>query len=195
MSILEFKSNFLGGGARANQFKVELTFPGFVSGGTDAGRKAQFLCHGASLPGSHLGIAPVMYRGREVKLPGERTFTNWQISVLNDTDFGIRNAFESWSNTINNVKNNTGITNPMAVTTNMSVHQLDRNGVILKSYTIADCWPVSVGDINLQFSENDRIEEFTVEIAYSFWETTNAPTGISASVGINTPIGGIGVSI
>lgn len=195
MSILEFKSNFLGGGARANQFKVELTFPGFVSGGNDAGRKAQFLCHAASLPGSHLGIAPVMYRGREVKLPGERVFQNWTINVLNDTDFGIRNAFEKWSNTINNVKNNTGITNPLIVTSNMSVHQLDRNGVTLKSYTFADCWPVNVGEINLSFSENDRIEEFTVELAYAFWETTDVPVGISASVGINTPIGGIGISV
>jgi hypothetical protein len=67
--------------------------------------------------------------------------------------------------------------------------------VTLKSYTFADCWPVNVGEINLAFGENDRIEEFTVELAYAFWETTDVPVGVSASVGINTPIGGIGVSI
>lgn len=195
MSVLIFKNNLLGGGARPNQFRVELAFPGFVTGGNDAGRKAQFLCNAASLPGSQIGIARTFYRGREVKIAGERTFNDWSITVVNDTDFAIRDAFEKWMAAINNVKENTGLTNPNLYTANMSVHQLDRNGVTLKSYTFADAWPYQLSDQQLQFSANDQLEEFQVTFAYSFWETSTTPTGVSASVGINTPIGSIGVSL
>jgi len=195
MSILDFKSNLLGGGARANQFRVELTFPSFVQGGTAAARKAQFLVTAASLPGSQIGIASVFYRGREVKLPGERSFSNWSIQILNDTMFDIHDAFEQWMNTINDVKENTGLTNPQSYTANAIVNQLDRNGAVVKTYTFADVWPVSVGEIGLDFGNNDQIESFGVELAYSFWETSSNPTSVSASIGINTPIGGAGIRL
>ena len=168
MSILDFKNNLTGGGARANQFRVDLTFPAIAQAG-DAGRRAQFLCNAASLPGSTLGIAPVFYRGREVKLPGERTFQNWQITVINDTDFMIRDAFEGWMNMINDVQENSGITDPTVISAQMFVTQLDRNNDELKKYTFVDAWPVNLGDIQLNFSDNDKLEEFTVEFAYSFW--------------------------
>ncbi len=195
MSILDFKSALLGGGARANQFKAEIVFPSFVTGGAAAGSKAQFLCTAASLPGSSIGITPVFYRGREVKLPGERTFQNWQIQVINDTDFAIRDAFEQWMNTINDVKQNSGITNPLLVTSQMAVHQLDRNGSTLKTYSFVDVWPVNLSDIQLSFNSNDQLEEFTIELAYAYWETQKSSSSIGGTVGINTPFGGIGVSI
>lgn len=191
MSIIDFKAALLGGGARPNQFRAELTFPAFVSGGAAAGSKGQFLCTATSLPGSTIGIAPVFYRGREVKIPGERQFQNWQITVINDTDFAIRDAFESWMNSINDVKNNTGLTNPLAITTQMSVHQLDRNGTTIKSYTFTDVWPVNISEIQLAFNQNDQIEEFQVELAYGYWETVTTTAGVSATVGIATPFGGL----
>jgi hypothetical protein len=195
MSILEFKSSLLGGGARPNQFRVELNFPGFVTNSTQAGRKGQFLCSATVLPGSFVNVAPVFYRGREVKLAGERQFQNWTVTVINDTDFAIHSAFENWMKAINDPKENIGLTNPLLYTADMNVHQLDRNGGVIKSYKIADAWPTSITDIQLAFNQNDTVEEFQVELAYSFWETTNNPTAISATVGISTPIGGIGVSI
>jgi hypothetical protein len=195
MSILEFKSSLLGGGARPNQFRVELNFPGFVSGGGLAGRKGQFLCTATTLPGSMINVTPVFYRGREVKLAGERQFQNWGVRVINDTDFAIHKAFEDWMKQINDPKENIGLTNPLLYTADMNVHQLDRNGAVIKSYKIADAWPVSISDIELSYGTNDQIEEFQVELAYAFWETTNSATSISTTIGISTPIGGFGVSI
>ncbi len=195
MSILEFKASLLSGGARANQFRVTLNFPSFVSGGTSAAQKAQFLCEAASLPGQTVNITPVMYRGREVKLAGERRFDNWQITVINDNDFAIHNAFESWMNIINNRKENTGLTNPLAYTIDLQVEQLDRNGVSLKSYTFADSWPTAVSPIQLNFGDNDNVERFQVDIAYSWFDVTGNVTGISANVGISSPFGGAAVGI
>lgn len=195
MSILNFKSQLSGGGARANQFRVELSFPSVVAGTGDAARKAQFLCHSASLPGSSIGIAMANYRGREVPLAGERTFQPWTISVYNDNDFAIRDAFENWMGKINDVTENSGITNPMMYTSQMTVHQLDRNDVTVKSYTIFDAWPTNIGEIQLDFGQNTQIESFPITFVYTHWSTQTSVGGIGGSVGINTPVGGIGGAI
>lgn len=188
MSILNFKASLLGGGARANQFRVTLNFPTFVSDSASAATKAQFLCEATSLPGQNIGVATLMYRGREVKIAGERRFDNWQISVLNDTDFDIHNAFESWMQSINNKQENSGLTNPLLYTVNMNVEQLDRNGITLKKYTFQDAWPVSISPIQLNFGDNDNVERFTVEFAYGWFETESFKGG---QVHLSTPLGSI----
>lgn len=187
MSILNFKASLLGGGARANQFRVTLNFPTFVDGAS-AATKAQFLCEAASLPGQSIGVANVMYRGREVKLAGERRFDNWVITCINDTDFDIHNAMESWMQYINNKQENSGLTNPLLYTTNMNVEQLDRNGVTLKKYTFQDAWPVSISPIQLNFGENDQVEKFNVEFAYGWFETEAFKGG---AIHLSTPLGSI----
>lgn len=187
MSILNFKTSLLGGGARANQFRVTLNFPSFVNG-TSAANKAQFLCEAASLPGQTIGVAPLMYRGREVKLAGERRFDNWQITCINDTDFDIHNAFETWMQQINNKQENSGLTNPLLYTVNMNVEQLDRNGITLKKYTFQDAWPVAISPIQLNFGDNDNIERFQVELAYGWFETEAYSGG---QINLSTPLGSI----
>ena len=191
MSILDFKSALIGGGARGNQFRVELSFPSLVSGTGQAANKAQFLCTAASLPGSDIGVADVMYRGRNVPLAGERTFQPWTITIINDTDFAIRDAFEKWMQVINNVKSNQGVTNPLAYTAQLNVVQLDRNGSELKRYTFIDAWPNNLSDIQLAFGQNNAVEEFSVTLQYAYWETKTTNASVSASVSINTPFGGI----
>ena len=99
-NISDFKANLQGGGARANQFRVVLSFPSYVAGGIVVGQQAQFLCKSAQLPGSTVENVPVNYRGRVVNVAGERTFQPWSVTVLNDTNFSIRNALEQWQNGI-----------------------------------------------------------------------------------------------
>jgi len=174
-SILNFKASLLGGGARANQFRVTLNFPNFVSGGTAAANKAQFLVEAASLPGQNIGVATVMYRGRQVKLAGERTFDNWSVTVLNDTDFLIRNAMEQWQQAINNNLTNVGLTNPSDYQSRALVHQLARSGERIKSYTFEGLMPTQVSAIDLAFDANNVIEQFQVTFVYQFW--TSNTTG------------------
>ena len=182
MSIQSFKQSLTGGGARANQFRVQLDFPTGVIVFGNARRQAEFLCNATSLPGSTIGVAPTYFRGREVKLFGERTFANWSMTIINDTDFAIRNTFEDWMQQINDGENNTGNTNPNDFTATMRVTQLDRNApaggggtgndVGLKQYEFVSAWPVNISDIALSFADNDKLEEFTVELAYAYWKTT-----------------------
>jgi len=120
-----------------------------------------------------LGITSnVYYRGREVKLAGERQFQNWSVTVLNDTDFALHAAFNQWSQGINDVVYNTGITEPESYVSSMTVLHLDRNEQVIKQYTFSDCWPVNVSEIQLAYGQNDQVEEFQVDFAYSFWEAS-----------------------
>lgn len=186
MSINSFKSQLAGGGSRANQFRVILTFPNYVPTGPLATLKAGFLVTAAALPASTLGTTPVYYRGREVKYSGERRFAPWQVTVLNDTDFVIRNALEIWQQGISENATNKGRVVASQYQATAIVQQLDRNDNILKQYEFIDIYPSVIGDIPLDYSTNDVLETFPVTFDYSYWTadilSTVGAIGIGAGV-------------
>lgn len=160
-TIETFKQNLTNGGVRANQFRV------FLNLGEEGAQNSvtEFVIEAASLPGSYIDITPVMYRGREVKLAGERRFDNWQVTVIND-NFKIHSALENWMHQINNIYDNSGTIDPVSYVRSFEVHQLDRNDVVMKKYDIINAWPVSVSPIQLSFADNNTVEKFQVEFAY-----------------------------
>ena len=189
--ISDFKAQLTGSGARANQFRVELTFPSYVALGVVAGQQAQFLCKSAQLPASTVENFGVQYRGRAVNFAGERSFAPWSIQVYNDTNFNIRNAMEQWSNGIQNLGATTGLTNPRDYQVDLSVHQLDRNGAIIKTYKFIDAYPTEIGSIELDYDTVNAIETFPITFQYNYW-TSNTATGgagIGVNVSVDTPIG------
>jgi hypothetical protein len=123
-NIADFKSQMIGGGARPNQFRVELTFPSFVPLGIIAGQRAQFLCKSAQLPASTIENIAVLFKGRPVNFAGERNFAPWTVSIYNDTTFNIRNAFEQWQAGIQSYSTTDGRTNPRDYQVDLQVHQL-----------------------------------------------------------------------
>ena len=189
-NIADFKAQMIGGGARPNQFRVELTFPSYVTLGVVAGQRAQFLCKAAQLPGSTIENIPVLYRGRPVNFAGERTFQPWTISIYNDTTFGIRNSLEQWQSGIQNYNSTTGRVNPTDYQVDLNVHQLDRNGAIIKSYKFHDAYPTSISAVGLDFEQQNAIEQFDVEFTYNFFTSnTGATSGFGINVSIDTPVG------
>jgi hypothetical protein len=190
-NISDFKAQLTGGGARANQFRVELAFPSFVPAGPVVGLKSQFLCKGAQLPASTLENIPLQYRGRAVNIAGERTFAPWTISVYNDTDFAIRNAMETWSNGIQSLQTTNGIVNPRDYQVDLMVHQLDRNGATVKTYRFIDAYPTEVGAIALDYDQANQIETFDITFTYNYWTSNTATNGggVGVNVSVDTPIG------
>lgn len=171
-TISAFKAQMQGGGARPNQFRVELTFPAFVGGqASAAGQAAQFLCKSASLPASVLEDTMVNFRGRPVHMAGERSYQPWTVSIFNDTNFLIRNVMERWSNGIVNYTATNGILRPTDYQVDLSVHQLDRNDNVIKTYKLFDAWPQDVGPIQLDFDANNQIEQFEVIFLYNYFTT------------------------
>lgn len=189
-NISDFKAQLIGGGARANQFRVELSFPSYVTAGPVVGLRAQFMCKAAQLPASTLENIPLQYRGRAVNIAGERTFAPWTVSVYNDVDFGIRNAVEQWSNGIQQLSSTNGRTNPRDYQVDLQVHQLDRNGAIVKTYKFIDAYPIEIGAIALDFDQANTIETFDVTFQYNYWTSDTAESGgFGVNVSVDTPIG------
>jgi hypothetical protein len=167
LGVDDFKAKLRGGGARPNYFQVTLNYPGYANGDPEL---TSFLVSAAQLPGSTFGAIDVNYRGRVLKMAGDRTFETWTVTIINDTDFAIRNAMERWSNGINNFKTNTGLNSPIQYEADLKVDQLDRNGDSLKTYTFRGAYPVNIGAIELSYDNTNAIENFTVEFAYQYWE-------------------------
>jgi len=178
--ITDFKSKLSGGGARPNLFEVELAFPGAVGVDNDTLQKARFLVKAAALPASTVAPIDVPFRGRILKIAGDRTFETWTITVINDVDFSIRSAFEKWMNKINKMNDGTGLTDPEAYQADAYVYQLSRDGGILRSYHFYDVFPTNISTIDLSYETTDTIEEFTVELQVQWWE---ASRGTSPSAG------------
>ena len=169
-NITDFKAKLAGGGARANQFKVTMPFPGYAQVGGEIEELA-FLCKATVIPAMTVGTVDIKFRGRSIKIAGDRTFEDWNITVYNDTNFKLRNAFERWQNGINNMSDNEGLTNPADYQVDAFIDHLDRNGNTVKSYTLRGAFPKTVGAIELTYDEQTAIEQFQVTFAYQFFES------------------------
>lgn len=169
--ISEFKAQMKQGGARSNSFKCIITPPtGLVYGASTAGAKIEFMAKSATLPESQLAPIEVMYRGRPVNFAGERSFSPWTITLYNDNDFIVRNAFENWVNEISRAESTNGVLAPSDYQVDMEVYQLDRNDTELKKYIFRDAFPTNVSDIQLSWDANNQIQEYSVTFYYNYWE-------------------------
>tara|TARA_B110000908_G_scaffold37528_1_gene45086 strand:+ start:9521 stop:10045 length:525 start_codon:yes stop_codon:yes gene_type:complete len=168
LAVDNFKAKLRGGGARPNLFKATINFPAYAGGDVEI---TSFLCTAAQLPGSVMGVVTVPFRGRQLKIAGDRTFDSWTPTIINDTDFKVRNSMEAWMNGVNAHKANTGLVNPVDYQADLKVEQLDRDESVLKSYIFRGCFPTSVSPIDLSYGANDAIEEFQVEFQVQYWES------------------------
>ena len=171
----DFKANLIGGGARANQYRVTITPPPGISIGLDV-RRTSFLVTASQLPASTLGEIVVPFRGRNIYVSGDRPAPDpWTTTFMNDTDFMIRNAMERWHNGINDFANNTGVINSADYQTDLTVEQLDRDDTVLKSYIFRAAYPLTIQAIDLTNDEATAIETFEVTWRYQHFE----PSGVS----------------
>ena len=185
-SIVDFKQKLTGGGARSNLFEVEIEYPIEIAVDTSAnGPKefGKFMIKAAEIPASNLGNIPVPFRGRVLPIAGDRTFDPWTVTIINDTNFKIRDAMEQWSNSINDLQTSQGIIDPADYQTNAKVKQLSRKGGndpgkidVLREYRFEGIYPNVVSSIPLDYGATDQIEEFQVTFNYLFYSVTDGET-------------------
>ena len=192
-------SNFIsdiGQGVKPNMFMVDIAFPEQVSGAEGDIDMINLLCKSAALPASNLGVIEVPFRGRTVKIAGDRTFDTWTATFVNDKEMKIRADFEQWLAQINSHEtNNAPLFTPSETdgyTRLLKVKQLEKNasesGEVLRQYNLFYAFPTNVSQIDLAYDSNDQIEEFTVEFQYSYWkavagETQNGVSGVKSGLG------------
>lgn len=178
-SIENFKSALANGGVRPTMFSVEISFPqAVVSNQPELTEKALFLVKAAQLPGSTMGQIAVPFRGRRLKVSGDRTFEDWSTTIINDTDFKLRKAMEKWAEVIQNHNYAVGANSMEEYFGTGVVRQLDRQGKQLRVYEFNGIWPQTIAPIALAFDANDTIEEYDVTFCVQYWHAAgkNAET-------------------
>ena len=203
-TLRDFKSKLAGGGARPNLFEASInSFPTAISEAWDNSSEAEggafkFLCKSTALPASNLGSIEIPFRGRTLKVAGDRTFDDWTVTIINDEDFRLRTAFERWSNVMSQLDDATGVTNPTSYMTDAFIQQLGRgpevgaasnnggNTSILRSYKFFDVFPVTVGEVALSYDSTDTLEEFDVTFRYQYFTVgSSGDSGASTEVQIS----------
>ena len=183
-SISNFKDALRFDGARPNLFQIQIQFPTALQlADTGLTQDLTFMAKAGQLPGSTVSSITIPYQGREVKVAGNRTFPDWTVTIINDEDFRFRNGFEKWLNYINaheaNIRGNASFTTtPTNYFCDMIVYQLNKTGSATKTYTFKDAFPIDVSPIDLDWGNNDVLEEFSVTFAYQYWMST-LPTGVT----------------
>jgi len=202
-TLEDFKARLVGGAARPNLFEVELNFPTFATEGTNnattdqtrsVSELSRFMIKTANLPASNVGVIEVPFRGRTLKIAGDRTFDVWTVTVINDVDFSIRTAFEKWMNAINKHDDNSGLINPAQYQRDAVVKQFGRSSLssansnvtsptitqpgdampVLKAYKFYGIFPTAVSAIDLSYDSTDSIEEFTVDLQVQWWDALDS---------------------
>jgi hypothetical protein len=202
-TLSNFKSTLKGGGARPNLFEVTIPeFPAYVTKDGEMLKDLSFMCKTANLPASNVASIDVPFRGRTLKVAGDRTFDPWTLTIINDEDFKIRHAMEMWMNGISKLSNNTGASNPNSYMTDAYVYQLGRGSSgqietttavpdagqgriqttkanVLRSYRFYDIFPTAVSEIALGYDTENTIEEFTVEFQVQYFEIAGGPGALN----------------
>jgi len=195
--ISQFKSKLIGGGARPNLFEVDVTFPTAVNLGVQGDGTGQFdsdnfrfLCKTAALPGSTVTPIDVAFRGRTLKVAGDRSIDPWSVTIINDEDFSHRRAFEAWIQNIAQYGDHSGLTNPSDYMGQAIVYQLGRSesiqqgtntvgnpSRILAQYRFIDIFPTAISPIELSYDNENIIEEFTVDFQVQYYFPEAPGTG------------------
>ena len=188
-NITNFRDRLVGGGARPNLFEVNIELPDGVIGQADDRDDVRFMVKAAEIPAANIGNIPVPFRGRVLPVAGDRTFDPWTVTIINDTDFLIRDAMERWSDFINDLQTAQGEINPENYQKVGFVKQLSRRGTgandsvdILREYKFTGIYPNVVSSIPLDYGASDQIEEFQVTFNYLFWEVIGGTTDYGGSL-------------
>lgn len=175
-NINDLRAQLTFGGAKSSLFQIQITNP--INGVADI--KVPFMAKAATLPASTLGFIEVPYFGRKIKLAGDRTFDTWTVNIINDEDFLIRNAMESWMSSINSHQGNVtslASASPLQYKAQAQITQFSKTGTPLRVYNFNGLFPVEVSTIDMSWENTDSIEEFQVTFQYDWWDVSGGITG------------------
>ena len=180
-TIADIRKSLNGGGARPNLFEVDIPENSlFKYVGSDSQLDSRVLVKAAQLPASNVASIDVPFRGRIMKVAGDRTFDTWTVTVINDVDFDLRTSFQNWMQKIAQYADASGEANPTDYKSTAKVRQLGRLASEMKTtsqaglesvyeYTFFGIFPTNISAIDLSYDTADTIEEFTVEFQVDYW--------------------------
>lgn len=159
----------LNGGSKANLFRMDIDLNDAPIAGVDL-NDFSVLCKSGAIPAFTLGVIEVPFRGRRIKIPGDRTYGDWTATFVNDGNQNIRKTFDNWLNSIVNVNGEEALRSDSEDTyrSTITVNQLKADGTIARIYKLYDAFPTDVSAIDLSYDTTDAIQEFTVTFQYHY---------------------------
>ena len=172
-NVNEFRSQLKFDGARPNLFLVRFVNTGDVR----FDGRTEFFVNATEIPPAQIGMIEIPYFGRRIKIPGDRTFPQWSVNIINDEDFAIRTALENWSNSMNDLAANVRLRRRYL--SDAEVTQFSKTGQPLRTYKFVNIFPTDISAIQLGWGQTDSIEEFSASFQYDYWQVSDArvPTG------------------
>ena len=193
LGILSFQKA-IRGGVRPNLFSVEHNFPTGVTPPTITGAngaEVPYMCKSAALPATNVGTVELPFRGRVIKVPGDRTYETWTATFYMDDAFELRAAYEKWISLTNGVDANVASADIVDTWEDITISQLDKFGgpgaadsglTTIRQYKLVQAFPVSVSQVSVAYDNNDSFEEFDVEFAYQYHESTGGSNETSRAL-------------
>ena len=178
-NITEFTSNLQFGGARPSLFEVNMTNP--IN--TAADNRFRFSCRVAQIPATTVTPITTQYFGRPIKFAANRTYEDWSVTIINDEDFSVRSTLEEWCEAINGTHSNLSSAFSNTYKSQAEVIHYGKIGDVLRKYTIQGMWPTNIAAIDLDWSNADVIEEYTVTFSLDHWSTDSGFRAPGAAIG------------
>lgn len=172
----------LNGGSKANLFRIQIE-PDTLIDNVDLSNLS-ILCKSGAIPAFTLGIIEVPFRGRRIKIPGDRTYADWTATFVNDDSQNIRKSFDNWMKNIIDVDGETALRDGTdSYRCKITVNQLRPDGTVSRVYELYDAFPTDVSAIDLSYDTTDAVQEFTVTFQYHYLDVgTTSESGTDAGV-------------
>ena len=167
-SVTELKTALSSGGARPTLFEI--------SGGSISA-KDKYMIRSGQLPGHNINVIPINWRGRATKLAGYRTYDPWTITILNDNGTLRKNIVDTMEELAGKRTNERNADYGAHKTTNYknyTVTQLNKDGSKGNTYVLVNAFPISVGDLALDWG-TEGFQEYTITFRYDYFTETETP--------------------
>ena len=156
-NVTDFNNQYSGDYARPNLFEVQI-------GGWDS----KMFVKAASIPATQVGMVEVPYQNRKLKVPGDRTFADWTITVINDQNYVLREALLMWQRNISGFSGMESIIGVSEAHKTIEIQPYSRDGSKATFMHTVYGWPTEVGSIELNWETVDAVQEYTVNFAVSW---------------------------
>jgi len=161
-----------------NRFVVEFTSPPKLAQlfNREHQERLAIQCETTSLPGKSFSTQENRIWGPIRKLPYTPTFTSTiEMTFRVGTDFRERTLFDVWNGFVMNPDNNM-FNYYSEYTTQVIIHQLDREDKRIYSVRLDEVWPEAIGPIDLSSDVTNGYNKQTITFAFRQWKDVTSET-------------------
>ena len=158
-SITDFNNQYTGDYARGNLFEV------YIDGLTD---QSKMFVKAGSLPAAQIGMIEIPYQNRKLKIPGDRTFGDWEATIIQDEGYVLRTALLNWQAAMTGFSSFTSTAGVSTSHRKIEIQPFNRDGTPSGHKANVYGWPMTIAAVPLDWTTADAIQEYSVTFSISW---------------------------